>query len=394
MAGRRRSCTASACSASRSCSTCSGGSSRTRNAALARGDADGAGGRRRAPREENRCSARRRRGGCAAPPRASESVRWKARPAEEFQVALDDAISAPEAFGASFDRRRPPTSSSSAGPRRRSGDRIPPDARDVRDRRHRDHDARRREVHGMTANAFMSVSLRRRSSSSRSTAARGCRTSCTKARASASTCSRRARRASPTTSPAARGAAGAAFELVHETPLVEGALAHLVARVVRSYWGGDHSLFLGQVEFARYGEGEPLLFHGGRYERLSAISASSRCFRASSSTRSSRSGEEREYADGDAIMRTGSRAPSCCSSSRGRCRWSAPGARSARGRGAHRRDRGARPGRRPHRRHPRGRCRALPRDLARASSSSRSKSDPRAAIALIEVLAARFRETA
>ena len=55
---------------------------------------------------------------------------------------------------------------------------------------------------------------------------------------------------------------------MHETPLVEGALAHLVARVVRSYWGGDHSLFLGQVEFARYGEGRPLLFHGGRYEKL------------------------------------------------------------------------------------------------------------------------------
>src|SRR5216117_3165926 len=34
------------------------------------------------------------------------------------------------------------------------------------------------------------------------------------------------------------------FELVNDTPLVEGALAHLVARVVRSYWGGDHSLFL------------------------------------------------------------------------------------------------------------------------------------------------------
>jgi flavin reductase (DIM6/NTAB) family NADH-FMN oxidoreductase RutF len=58
------------------------------------------------------------------------------------------------------------------------------------------------------------------------------------------------------------------FELVHETPLVEGALAHVVARIVRSYWGGDHSLFLGQVEYARYGEGRPLLFHAGHYERL------------------------------------------------------------------------------------------------------------------------------
>ena len=55
---------------------------------------------------------------------------------------------------------------------------------------------------------------------------------------------------------------------MRETPLVDGALAHFVARVVRSYWGGDHSLFLGQVEYVRYGEGEPLLFHGGRYERM------------------------------------------------------------------------------------------------------------------------------
>jgi flavin reductase (DIM6/NTAB) family NADH-FMN oxidoreductase RutF len=58
------------------------------------------------------------------------------------------------------------------------------------------------------------------------------------------------------------------FDVVHETPLVHGALAHLVARVVRSSWGGDHSLFIGQVEYARYGEGQPLLFHGGRYEHL------------------------------------------------------------------------------------------------------------------------------
>jgi flavin reductase (DIM6/NTAB) family NADH-FMN oxidoreductase RutF len=59
------------------------------------------------------------------------------------------------------------------------------------------------------------------------------------------------------------------FEVVHDTPLVEGALAHFVAHIVRSYWGGDHSLFLGQVEYARYTEGgTPLLFHGGRYERL------------------------------------------------------------------------------------------------------------------------------
>ncbi len=44
-----------------------------------------------------------------------------------------------------------------------------------------------------------------------------------------------------------------------------------VTPVARSYWGGDHSLFLGRVEYARYGEGAPLLFHGGRYERLGQL---------------------------------------------------------------------------------------------------------------------------
>ena len=49
---------------------------------------------------------------------------------------------------------------------------------------------------------------------------------------------------------------------------MEGALAHFVATVSKSYWGGDHSLFLGRVEYARHHDGAPLLFHGGRYERL------------------------------------------------------------------------------------------------------------------------------
>jgi flavin reductase (DIM6/NTAB) family NADH-FMN oxidoreductase RutF len=60
------------------------------------------------------------------------------------------------------------------------------------------------------------------------------------------------------------------FVVVKDTPLVDGAIAHFVARVERSYWGGDHSLFLGRVEYARQNPGMPLLFHGGRYERLGA----------------------------------------------------------------------------------------------------------------------------
>lgn len=66
----------------------------------------------------------------------------------------------------------------------------------------------------------------------------------------------------------ARDAVPHTFELIRETPVVEGAIAHMVARVVEKYWGGDHTLFLGEVEYTRWGEGRPLLFVGGRYERI------------------------------------------------------------------------------------------------------------------------------
>jgi flavin reductase (DIM6/NTAB) family NADH-FMN oxidoreductase RutF len=106
---------------------------------------------------------------------------------------------------------------------------------------------------------------------------------------------------------AGRGGDGpeAVFELVHETPLVEGALAHLVARVVRSYWGGDHSLFLGRVEYVRYGEGTPLLFHGGGYGR---VAGNPRVFSSLPPELLQPildAGTERVYEQGEAIMRVG-----------------------------------------------------------------------------------------
>ncbi len=98
----------------------------------------------------------------------------------------------------------------------------------------------------------------------------------------------------------------ATFALVRETPLLEEAIVHVVARVVRTYWGGDHALFLGQVEYARYGEGRPLLFHQGQYEELgvagapifSSLSAETRAF-------VTERGEERTFAPGEAVVTEG-----------------------------------------------------------------------------------------
>lgn len=48
-------------------------------------------------------------------------------------------------------------------------------------------------------------------------------------------------------------------------PVLEGALAHFVCRVVQQFDAGDHEVILGEVE--RFGdeEGEPLVFHSGGY---------------------------------------------------------------------------------------------------------------------------------
>lgn len=56
-------------------------------------------------------------------------------------------------------------------------------------------------------------------------------------------------------------------------PLLADALAHLECSTAHAYPGGDHTIFVGQVEAAssRDGDGpEPLLYYRGRYNRLKA----------------------------------------------------------------------------------------------------------------------------
>ena len=51
-------------------------------------------------------------------------------------------------------------------------------------------------------------------------------------------------------------------------PLLEEALAHLGCNVVGEYPAGDHTLILGEVECMDAGDGQPLLYHMGRYRQL------------------------------------------------------------------------------------------------------------------------------
>jgi flavin reductase (DIM6/NTAB) family NADH-FMN oxidoreductase RutF len=54
-------------------------------------------------------------------------------------------------------------------------------------------------------------------------------------------------------------------------PVLDDALAHLECTTVHAYPGGDHTIFVGQIEAgaSRDGDGsEPLLYYRGRYRQL------------------------------------------------------------------------------------------------------------------------------
>jgi flavin reductase (DIM6/NTAB) family NADH-FMN oxidoreductase RutF len=318
-------------------------------------------------------------------------------PPEEFAVAIGSAISAPEAFGASFDEA-PAVEALELGAGlegdpaiafRRSLGMFATGVTILTTRS-------AEQVHGMTANAFMSVSLRpplvlvsvdRRARMSH-LLHEGVRFGVNVLEAGQASLS------DHFAGRAVDGAEEPRFELVHATPLVEGALAHLVARVVRSYWGGDHSLFLGQVEFARYGEGEPLLFHGGRYERLVRDPRVFSMLPQELLEPILALGSERSYEDGDAIMRRGEPGDELLLVVEGSVAVERPGRSLTLGAGdligeievldpvgARIADI-----------HAVGpvRCIAVTREALIAALAA----DPRAAVGLIEILAARFRETA
>ena len=315
----------------------------------------------------------------------------------EFEVAIERAIAAPEAFGASFDEA-PLRSELELGaglegdPGLAFRKTLGMFATGVTVLTARIGE----QVHGMTANAFMSVSLRPplvlvsidRRARMGALMHEGTRFGVSVLEAHQTDLSDRfaGRVADDVPEPT--------FEMVHETPLVGGALAHLVARVVRSYWGGDHSLFLGQVEFAHYGEGRPLLFHGGRYERLVDDPRVFAMLPRELLDPILALGSERSYEDGAAVMSVGEPGDELMLVLEGRVRVRRPGRDITLGVGEligeiEVLDPGG------------GRiaditaegpvrCLAVSRDSLLAALEA----DPRAAIALIEVLAERFRETA
>jgi len=132
------------------------------------------------------------------------------------------------------------------------------------------------EVHGMTANAFTSVSLdpmlvlvcvdhsTRTHAHLHAKKRFGINVLCEDQRAISEYYARPER-----THEHAGVEAGARFERTrHGTPALQGALAYLECRLQSSEEAGDHTIFIAEVEDVVLREGDPLLFFRGKYRKV------------------------------------------------------------------------------------------------------------------------------
>ena len=68
--------------------------------------------------------------------------------------------------------------------------------------------------------------------------------------------------------------AGAHFDrTAHGTPVLHGALAYLECRLESTQKAGDHTIFIAEVEDVVVRQGEPLLFFRGRYRKMGSEAA-------------------------------------------------------------------------------------------------------------------------
>ena len=316
----------------------------------------------------------------------------------EFEVGIETAISAPEAFGASFDAA--PLAEALELGEGLDGDpaiafrrTLGMFATGVTVLTTRSGET----VHGMTANAFMSVSLRpplvlvsvdRRARMS-NLLHEGTRFGVNVLEAGQATLSDRfAGRVVVEEEVEPR------FELVHDTPLVEGALAHLSPGWSARTGAATIRCSSARSSMRATARGSRSSSTVAATSGSSATPACSRCCRGSCSTRSSRSARSASTRTARRSCGSASRAPSSCSCVEGIVRVERPGRTLTLGAGEligeiEVLDPG---GGRIADIHADGpvRCVAVSRETLLAALAA----DPRAAIALIEVLAARFRETA
>ncbi|WP_216827404.1 flavin reductase family protein [Alkalihalobacterium elongatum] len=59
-----------------------------------------------------------------------------------------------------------------------------------------------------------------------------------------------------------------AFDRLSDLPVLNGALVQVTCEVIAEHIEGDHTLFIGKVTDIQVEDGEPLLYFGGKYRQL------------------------------------------------------------------------------------------------------------------------------
>ncbi|MCY7493674.1 flavin reductase family protein [Bacillus safensis] len=60
----------------------------------------------------------------------------------------------------------------------------------------------------------------------------------------------------------------AEFDYMSGIPVIKGALANIVCKIYRKHAAGDHTIFLGEVVDIELREGAPLGFYEGKYSKI------------------------------------------------------------------------------------------------------------------------------
>jgi flavin reductase (DIM6/NTAB) family NADH-FMN oxidoreductase RutF len=127
-------------------------------------------------------------------------------------------------------------------------------------------------VHGMTANAFSSVSLRPPLVvvAVANTAAMDAKIACS-GRYGVSVLAEDQQALALRFANRSRDTAPVKFGWQDGLPVVAGALAQLSCTVRMAQPAGDHTLYLGQVDRLAYREGAPLVFYAGGFRSLASV---------------------------------------------------------------------------------------------------------------------------
>ncbi|TCZ76105.1 flavin reductase [Paenibacillus albiflavus] len=63
------------------------------------------------------------------------------------------------------------------------------------------------------------------------------------------------------------------FEWIEDMPVLRSSVATIICDVYQAHEAGDHTLFIGEVKYLRSMDAEPLLFYSGKYRKFDKAEA-------------------------------------------------------------------------------------------------------------------------